>query len=46
MKLEIRLNEEQLREIVHEAIEKFKNEMCGDCPYYTFCEEDEDGNSN
>ena len=44
MKLEIRLNEEQLREIVQEAIENFKKELCEGCPHRV--EEDENNGDN
>ena len=43
MELKIRLSEEQLREIVQEAIENFKKELCVDCPYRM--EDDTNGNN-
>lgn len=33
MKLSIKFDEAQLKELVEEAAEQIKNDMCADCPY-------------
>lgn len=33
MTVEVKLDKEQLEEIVAQAIDNFKKELCADCPY-------------